>query len=500
MKLREHPLLLELNAWTWLKRLSKKHGRALTLPSVPEKEWALLSAQGFDAIWLMGVWKRSPGARKCSAADSGLRRLSRELLLRGTKDDIAGSPYAVYDYALDPQLGRPEDFAKLKRRLHNAGLGLMVDYVPNHLALDHPSTISKPERFVRGSDENFRQHPELFFKTPHGFYLAHGRDPYFAPWTDTAQINFFSEEARRAAASELLRIAGEADGVRCDMAMLGLNEVFEKSWGRFLKEAKRPQKEFWEEIIRKIKARYPDFIFIAEAYWDSEWPLQQLGFDFTYDKKLYDRLRFSSAAGVREHLHADLSYQQRSVRFIENHDEPRAMSVLGREKSYAAAVIAATIPGMKLLHDGQQEGKKIHQPIQLGRETQEEGDNPTKEFYKLLLKFADQEPFHSGLWRLLEITPAWPENFSDANFLAWSWKKENAVRLVIVNYSPVQAQARVLLPTEWLAGRNASLRFRDRYSGEVYDRDLKELREPGLYVDLGPWKAHLFELNIPHSN
>lgn len=496
-KLRQHPLLLEVNAWIWLKRLSKKYGRALTLSSIPAEEWGILSKQGFDLIWLMGIWKRSSGARECALADPALRQHYSQILPNWSEDDIVGSPYAVYDYTIDPQLGRQEDLAKLRDTLHKAGLGLIVDFVPNHLAFDHPRTLSKPECFIRAAEKDDEQNPGLFFKTPRGLLLAHGKDPHFAPWTDTVQINYFSEAARAAAASELLRIAEFADGVRCDMAMLGLNEVFENSWGRFLKGSKHSPKEFWEEIIPKIRAKYPRFIFIAEVYWDLEGRLQQLGFDFTYDKKLYDRLCFSSADSIRDYLRAGLSYQERSVRFIENHDEPRAISIFGREKSYAAATIIATVPGMRFLHDGQQEGKKIHQAIQLGREIQEEGEDKTKAFYKLLLEAAKEEPFHSGIWRHLDVTPAWPENRSYANLVAWSWQKEKAVRLVVVNYSSFQSQGRVDLPKEWLKEKTLSLKFRDRYSDRVYGRDPEELTESGLYVDLGPWKAHLFELDIP---
>ena len=176
-----------------------------------------------------------------------------------------------------------------------------------------------------GEEADARAHPDAFFSPDRGVYLAHGRDPNFPPWTDTAQLNFYSTDLRQALIKELLRIAEVADGVRCDMAMLALNDVFGGVWGK-LANYPKPDTEFWAEAITQVKQRRPDFLFLAEAYWGLEKQLQQLGFDFTYDKVFYDRLRFSNARDIREHLMTDGPYQQRSVHFIENHDEERAVT------------------------------------------------------------------------------------------------------------------------------------------------------------------------------
>ena len=106
------------------------------------------------------------------------------------------------------------------------------------------------------------------------------------------------------------------------MAMLMTNEVFARTWGE--RAGPAPQAEYWPTLIERTKAVHPDFLFIAEAYWDMEWTLQQQGFDLCYDKRLYDRLAHESAESVRGHLQADSGYQERLLRFIENHDEPRA--------------------------------------------------------------------------------------------------------------------------------------------------------------------------------
>src|SRR4030065_67366 len=106
------------------------------------------------------------------------------------------------------------------------------------------------------------------------------------------------------------------------MAMLLITRIFRQTWGE--RAGALPAREFWEEVIPAVKAPYPQFLMIAEAYWDLEWELLQQGFDYCYDKRLYDRLRHAGAEAVRQHLEADLSYQERLGRFIGNNDDTPA--------------------------------------------------------------------------------------------------------------------------------------------------------------------------------
>src|SRR5205807_5901814 len=123
---------------------------------------------------------------------------------------------------------------------------------------------------------------------------------------------------------------------------------------------------FWPEAIARVRKKFPQFQFMAEVYWDLEWALQQQGFDFTYDKRLYDRLHGGDAAGVRAHLRADLEFQRKLVRFLENHDEPRAAAAFPWPMHQAAAMITFFVPGLGLLHEGQCEGRKSRLSMHLG--------------------------------------------------------------------------------------------------------------------------------------
>ena len=250
--------------------------------------------------------------------------------------------------------------------------------------------VHHPEYFVQGTVDEARNDPASFLETG-GKVLARGRDPYFPAWPDVLQLNAFQPGLRRAAIETLSDIARQCDGVRCDMAMLFINSIFERTWG--LRAGQRPAAEYWVEVISALNESHPDFLFMAEAYWDLEWELQQQGFNYCYDKRLYDRLEHDAAESVRLHLCADLAYQEKLVRFIENHDEPRARSIFSPEKERAAAVAIATIPGAKLFHEGQFEGRRIRLPVFLGRRPVEPADSDLQAFYRTLLKIASSEVY-----------------------------------------------------------------------------------------------------------
>lgn len=430
--MRRHPHLLEIPALPWLRRLSEDLERDLTLAAVPDEEWASIARAGFDVVWLMGVWHRSPQARRIAIALPELRERYDVVLPGWTGADIAGSPYAVYDYGLDPQLGEGEELADVRARLRRHGLRLVVDFVPNHLAIDHPWVAEHPERLVRVDAAAALRHPEFFFQAPPGGWFGYGRDPNFGPWIDTVQVNFFAPELREAYRETLLGIAREADGVRCDMTMLAMNDVFQRSWGEFV-TTPRPAEEFWPPLVRAVKRAAPDFLFMAEVYWGLEPAARAQGFDFTYDKTLYDRLRDGDAPAIRAAI-AGSDAPSCEVRFVENHDEPRAAAVFGREKSWAAATVVMTLPGLRFVQEGQAEGRRSHAPVQLGRAPREEADPEFEAFYRRLFEACADPVMHQGEWALLEVA---------GPVLAWCWTHEREERIVLVNWSDREAPVRV---------------------------------------------------------
>ena len=487
----KHPAIYEINAWVWLAELGRKLGRRVELGTVPAGEWDAIASLGFDAVWFMGVWERSPAGIEISMRTPGLLADFRRALPDFSPEDNVGSPYCVRRYVVDERLGGTKGLATARRALAERGLRLLLDFVPNHVAPDHPWVERHPEYFIRGSEEDARGDGRSFTEVA-GTVFALGRDPFFPAWPDVLQLDAFHPGLRQAVIETLSEIAEQCDGVRCDMAMLLLNQIFERTWGA--RAGPWPADEFWAGAIRAIKHRHPGFKFIAEAYWDLEWELQQQGFDHCYDKKLYDRMEHGDAEGVRLHLLADRAYQEGMVRFIENHDEPRAAAAFPSGKARAAAVAVLTLPGARLLHEGQLEGRKVKLPVFLGRRPEEPTDEDLRAFYERLLRVAARESFRDGEWRLCERS-GWPDNQTHRNVLAWCWAKAGERYLVAINFSQTAAQARVRVPWEDLRGE--IWRLADALAGETYERHGDEMLGDGLYVNLAPWQCHLFQLEPP---
>jgi hypothetical protein len=478
----------EINTLVWLGELSGRYGRRVTLGDVPGEAWDEVARPGVDTVWLMGVWERSPAGLRIALRDEALMASFRAALPDLTEADIAGSPYCVRNYVVDASLGGPEGLAAARAQLAARGLRLILDHVPNHVAPDHPWLTERPDCLIQGGADDLAHAPDAFVEAGGRIY-ARGRDPFFPPWPDVVQLNAFSDDLRAATVDTLVSIGDQADGVRCDMAMLLMNDVFAKTWGE--RAGPPPTEDFWPYVVPRVRERHPDLLFVAEAYWDLERSLQQQGFDHCYDKRLHDRLLHENADSVRGHLRAELAYQRGLVRFLENHDEPRAAATLPGERGRAAAVAVATLPGATLWHEGQFEGRRVRLPVFLARGPREPVDEELRGFHDRLLPAA--ATVRRGEWR--QSDPAgWPDNDTYRALLAWSWTHEDVRHLIVINYSDRPAQARVPLPWDDLRGREH--RLTDLLTAQTYDRDGDELTERGLFVALEAWDCHVLSLSV----
>jgi hypothetical protein len=480
-----YPTLYEINTWVWLSELSLKSGTAVDLGSVPEAEWDAIAKYGFDAVWLMGVWERSPAGIAIANQNTNLVADFRRALPGFALEDNVGSPYCIRGYVVDAHLGGAQGLAVARRALAKRGMKLLLDFVPNHVAPDHPWVLQHNDYFIQGTGEDARNNPSSYIEVQ-GRFFACGRDPNFPPWPDVLQLNAFAPGLRQAVKETLSSIAAQCDGVRCDMAMLVLNQIFARTWGG--RAGQPPPADYWYDVIPAVKRAHPDFCLIAEAYWDLEWELQQQGFDFCYDKRLYDRLEHGEADGIRLHLSADLAYQEKLLRFLENHDEPRAAAAFSRAEQ-AAAVVAYSLPGARLFHEGQLEARKIRVPVFLGRRPEEPVNQELQTFYEKLLTAIRAPIFHDGVWKLCSCG-GWPDNQGCQNLVAWSWVKDNDRRLIVVNLAEHPVQARVQVP--WGEIRGATWRLTDALSGWSCDRDGDEMVSTGLYVDLQARNFYFF--------
>jgi hypothetical protein len=489
MKPARYPSLYQINTRVWLTELSQKLGRPVTLDDIPDAELDRLVEMGFDWVWFLSVWQTGPAGQRISRSNPEWRKEFQETLPDLREEDIPGSGFAITGYTVHGALGGDAALARLRKRLRKRGLRLLLDFVPNHTGLDHPWVEDHPEYYIPGTELDLARAPQNYtwVKRKRGdLLLAHGRDPYFPGWPDTLQLNYGNPATQEAMIGELRKIAGQCDGVRCDMAMLVLPDVFERTWGL-------RAELFWPTATQRVREKVPDFCFMAEVYWDLEWTLQQQGFNYTYDKRLYDRLRDGHARPVREHFWADLDYQNKSARFLENHDEPRAAAAFPPEMHEAAAVITFLSPGLRFFHQGQFEGRKKRISPHLGRGPREPVDPKLNEFYDRLLAVLRKPVVRDGQWQLLECVPAWEGNWTFDCFIALAWQDPGGERLVVaVNYAPNQSQCHVRLPLADIAG--SQWRFQDLIGTATYDRNGDDLQLRGLFLDMSPWQAAVFSL------
>lgn len=437
------PLLYEINTAVWLQELSLKTGKSITLNTVPEEEWNRLQESGFHLIWLMGVWKRSPLGTQIALQNPQLVQEFKQALKDYSPSDTIGSPYCVQDYKVDERFEGTEGILKARKALNDRGMRLILDFVPNHVAPDHPWTQDHPEFFIQGTEKDLRQNPDAYIRIGKSIF-ARGKDPNFPAWQDVVQLNACHPGLRQATIQTLIEIGQICDGVRVDMAMLMLNSIFPRTWSHH--HIAPPDKDYWEEILPAVKEVHPYFFFMAEAYWDTEPELLAQGFDACYDKRLYDFIKGRAPKQIRTLLTKPVHYQTHLVRFIENHDEMRAVMAFPSGQWKLAAIMTATTPGIFMLHEGQMEGRSIRLPVFLGRRPEE---NPSEEilaFYKKLLVLLNR-PELSGHFEALPtshpVMCGWQWHGEEQSLLIWANPTKRFARLKHDNlpqHSPIWAE------------------------------------------------------------
>jgi Alpha amylase, catalytic domain len=433
----KHPNLFEVNTRVLLSRYKKGQDRT-TLKDIPDSYWKNLADKGMDWVWLMGVWTLKEKQINPNLIPENMMVEFKRLVPDLTEDDIDGSTYAIDDYTVDPVIGGEEQLIEIRNKLSQFGMRLMLDFIPNHYGANTHFIHSHPEYFIEVEQDIFQTDQKTFYSplTRDNLYFAHGKDPYFDAWQDTIQVNYGSEPTRKWMTAQLLRIASLCDGVRCDMAMLPVKRIFEKTWSDNIKWEGG---EFWEDAIGNVKDSFPQFILLAEVYWGMEAELLELGFDYCYDKTFYDKL--AEAHLLHAHYQADDWYLSHTARFLENHDEPRIASRLHLRQHMAAAALVAFGPGMRFWHMGQWDGHNKQIPVQLTREPDEScgcltggGDQSScgciSRFYDLLFAITKLNIFKLGEWHRTHT-----DSDSHAGLFLWQWKYNSQTVTVAINYS-----------------------------------------------------------------
>ena len=343
-----HPFLYEINTRPWLYELSIKYERSIVrLTDIPLQEFDELAKNGVDIVWMMGVWK---------LGNYGLefdKKLDySEWLPNWTEEDVIGSPYAVYEYTCNPDIGTDNDLMWLKAILNSKGMKLMLDFVPNHSAVDAPQAKSNPDMYIRAPD-GIKDENRY---TEGG--LAYGANENHFTWKDVLQWNYWNKDTIEFMKNNIIKIMSFADAIRCDVAYQEINDVFGRTWPEELEKYgyTKPEEEFWTYAIKAAKKLNPNIIFLAEAYKDEyNEILIKLGFDYAYNRNILKKLMSSKDDFVEYIKDKQGSFWKDKANFVENHDELRAVHNMGDnyKKAKAAGTIAATIGGMIFMNHGQ---------------------------------------------------------------------------------------------------------------------------------------------------
>ncbi|GAM22240.1 hypothetical protein SAMD00019534_054150 [Acytostelium subglobosum LB1] len=483
-------MMYELSTRPWLYNLSQQYNRNISkLSDIPIEEFQKIKDMGFDMVWMMGVWSLGAYGLNYDRTNQQLLQHYGQVLPGYTTDDIIGSPYAPTNYTINPQLGDAQDLINLRKTLNSIGLLLMLDFVPNHTAVDCEWTTSNVDYYIRAPQgTNPPYDPNTYL--PNG--IAYGSSGWGA-WQDTAQLNYWNPATIKARIQELLTVASFADAIRCDMAYLLLNSLFGQTWQSQLASWSytQPAQEFWGTAIQIVKDSYPDTIFLAEVYHPYEEQLQQLGFDYTYDKMLHDYLGGGNLDQVRDWISGhSTNFTHHSAHFISNHDEPRGANFFGSWwRSNAAALVTYTLPGLRFFWWGDFEGYQYQLDVHLRREQEEPVVDTSIQFYNNLTKIVSDPVFKYGQFEYLNVTgsnEAW-------TLIAYKWTYQNEKRLCVLNFSGTQGSGNITLDDAEPVNGNDTIPVTDLLSGETFYRSAEQMRTTGLFVVVNTWYGQIFK-------
>jgi len=292
--------------------------------------------------------------------------------------------------------------------------------------------------------------------------------------------------------NNILKIASVADYIRCDMAFLLINDVFDGHWGNQARSwgFNRPSSEFWKDAIFTVKLKNPGIKFLAEVYSPWQANLQSLGFDYTYDKNLYDAFGNGNLDQLRSYISSkSLDFHAHSAHFVENHDEPRAASFFGgTNRADAAAMATLTLPGMRFFNKGQEDGYFNRLDVHLRRSKSESGSDSVRIFYNIFTSILAKHIAFQGTWNYQSVI----SSGDSWRLMAWKWKKNNEKILCVINYSDQNGSGRIKLDDAQSIKNNDTIPVVELISGLTYYRSAQDMRDNGLFVIIDNWSSQIF--------
>ena len=478
-----HPVIYEINTRPWLYELSVKYKTPITrIENIPLQEFDEIRKNGVDIVWMMGVWK---------LGEYGLEFDRKQdysyCLPNWTKEDVIGSPYAVYEYTCNPSLCINSDLNWLKAELNKRGIKLMLDFVPNHSAVDAPKAKENPEMYIRAPEGKVDEDKY----TKEG--IAYGAEEHHFVWKDVLQWNYWNNDTINYMYENIDIIMNWADAIRCDVAYQELNDVFYATWKDELDAHgyTRPELEFWEYAINKAKNLNPNIMFLAESYNDEyNEKLIKLGFDYVYNIDILINLK-ESGDKFKEYIKdKEGNFWIYKANFVENHDEDRVVANMGGnlQKGKAAGTIAATIGGLIFINHGQWEGRKNKLDVHLRRGLEEPDNEEIKNYYKKLHQVIKDKAFRGNNFYYAGVLDG--ERKDD--FIAYIREEDDSHYLVVVNFSENEGCATI--PIYNLRGRRYILVY-DALNDVEIMKTYDIVKNYGLKVCLKAWESQIFKYN-----
>lgn len=521
-----HPHVIEVPVRPFLYAQSQEYDtQDMKLSDLPTSTWVDMKQRGMHYVWLQGIWKLGRNGVSFDRSNDKLARSFSEILPGWTTDDVIGSPYAVSEYVVNPDVvDGDENMAALKHTINEIGLGVMLDFVPNHTATDSPWVQELPQMYITTNEESATDDttssssPTVDARTSSsssttsssarsismdGIYYGNMGGPQSTDaWRDTYQLNYWNPLTRQHMIQQLLRVAAHADAIRVDMAYVLLNRFFARSWGDHLGACgyAQPEVEFWEEAITAVKQEYPHVILVAEVYGGYEFELQQLGFDFTYNKRIYDQLVNHNVHDLQQYL-ASISTQflYLSAHFVANHDEERIAALFDTlQEANACALATFTLPGMRMHWIGQFEGYKHKLAVHLRRQQLEPSMPETVMFYNKLLPVITSPLFSCGEW---EHAVVHTYSGDVSPLIGYRWVLGDRKVICVINFTEHEQSGRIVIPNVQPVvdtQRTPPIFYdvvpvRELLTEVTYLRSVKTMRTIGLTVVISRFNGQLFE-------
>jgi glycosidase len=548
-------VMLAKSTHVWMDQLTKKYQRQISrLDQIPDEELDQIAKWGYSALWLIGVWERSPSSKRIKHILGNI--------------DAESSAYALYSYEIAQELGGYEAFQNLRDRAANRRIKLAGDMVPNHTGIYSEWIVNHPEWFIQlphppypsytFNGENLSQNPNIGvyiedhyydktdaavvfkrvdFNTGDTRYIYHGNDGTSMPWNDTAQINFLNPEAREAIIQTILHVARMFPIIRFDAAMTLTKKHHHRLWWPepgsggdipsrsehgLIKEEfnKRMPKEFWREVVDRVAKEVPNTLLLAEAFWLLEgYFVRSLGMHRVYNSAFMNMLKHEENSKyrllIKNTLEFDPQILKRYVNFMSNPDEEPAVQFGKDDKYFGVAVLLVTMPGLPMFGHGQIEGFAEKYGMEYRRAYLDEQIDDKlvrrheQELFPLMKKrylFAEVDnfllfDFYNSSGYVNEDVFAYSNQAGYEQALILYHNKYAEARGWITKsaaFSLKDGNTKKIIRKTLGEGFNFSgkedhfIIFKDQITNMEYIRNSKDLYENGLYIELGAFKYHVF--------